>query len=262
MIRPLNLGIIFLSFLLAFHLAERPLLNRDFILIAAWLFLAAAGYVFNDISDKEADQVNRPGRPLPGGFPPREAMRLLIILASGALLLALFLPFPLLLLTLLVGSLLYLYSRLPAKGPFLGNVAVALATASPFLSVILSRGYTPLLGLAFLFSFIIIWMREIAKDFEDMDGDRRAGRRTLPLTAGRKRGLLVLWVLTFILAGFTMWGSLTVRETGVYALMIMGGVNLCNTGALISMRRGLYRRASLVYKLSILLGMGGLWLSV
>lgn len=262
MVRPLNLGIVFLSFLLAFHLAGELFFPQGLLPAAAWIFLAAAGYGFNDLCNRAADAVNRPERPLSGGLSYKTARDVIMILALAAVIFALSFPLRLFLFFLLLGLLLFLYALVPRKGLVLGNVAVALATSSPFPAVMLFTGWTPSLGLAFLFSFFIIWMREIAKDFDDLDGDRKAGRATLPIIAGKTWGLRFLWVLTFILAGFTMWGSLTVRETGVYALMIMGGVNLCNAGALISMRSGLYRRASLVYKLSILLGMGGLWLSV
>ena len=262
LIRPLNLGIIFFSFLLAFHLTEHPLLYRDLLLAAAYLLLAAAGYAVNDIRDMEIDAVNRPERPLPMGLPPDEARRMAIILAIAALSPMFFFSFILFLFTLLVGILLYLYAYMPRKGLFLGNVAVALATTSPFSAVALYKGYTSPLGLAFLFSFLIIWMREIAKDFDDLEGDKAAGRETLPIIAGKEKGLLFLWVLTFILAGFTMWGSLIVQRRLVYALLIVGGVNFCNAGALVVMKKGLYRRAALFYKVSILMGLGGLWLSV
>jgi 4-hydroxybenzoate polyprenyltransferase len=262
LIRPLNLGIIFVSFLLAFHLAGEVFFPQGLLPAAAWVFLAAAGYAFNDLRDRPADAVNRPERPLPGGLSVEKARRVVSLFALAAFFLAFFFPFPLFVFILLVGGLLFLYALLPRKGLFLGNVAVALATASPFPAVMLFKGYTPPLGLGFLFSFFIVWMREIAKDFDDLEGDRRAGRKTLPIIAGKTRGLRFLWVLTFILAGFTMWGSLMVQETGVYALFIISGVNLCNAVALAAMTKGAYRNASLLLKVSILLGMGGLWLSV
>ena len=262
MIRPLNLGIIFLSFLLAFHLAGALFFPQGLLPAAAWIFLAAAGYGFNDLCNRAADAVNRPERPLSGRLSYKTARAVIMILALVAFIFALSFPLRLFLFFLLLGLLLFLYALVPRKGLALGNVAVALATSSPFAAVMLFTKLTPSLGLAFLFSFFIIWMREIAKDFDDLDGDRKAGRATLPIIAGKTWGLRFLWVLTFILAGFTMWGSLIAEKRVVYALFIIGGVNTCNAVALAAMTKGAYRKASLLLKISILMGMGGLWLSV
>ena len=49
-----------------------------------------------------------------------------------------------------------------------------------------------------LFAFAINWLREIAKDIEDVNGDYKAGMNTLPIAIGKERATNVLFVLSFL----------------------------------------------------------------
>ena len=260
--RPLNLGIILFSFLLAYHITGGVDSLLEILLILEYLLLAAAGYTANDIHDRDADAINRPGRPLCRGLDVKKAFSFFLYLSAAAFLLNFVFPVWLFFFNLFVALLLLLYSFQRKKGLFLGNISVALATASPFGAVMLLKGMSPALGVPLLFSFFIIWMREITKDLDDREGDKKAGRLTLPLLAGQAGAHGTLWVLTFIFAGFTMWGSIIARYPVRYGVSIQGIVNLCNALSLYFVMRENYKAAETVYKVAILIGMGGLWLSV
>lgn len=151
---------------------------------SAMALLAAAGNIHNDVADLAIDRVNRPDRPLPAGLiGPRSALAAAALCFAAALALASALSAGAAALAAGMGLLLYVYNvRLKAL-PLAGNLAVALLCA---LAI-----YLPELGgrpdytlLPALFAFLATTAREIAKDAEDVAGDRLHGALTLPVRYG------------------------------------------------------------------------------
>ncbi|MCS7107491.1 MAG: UbiA family prenyltransferase [Acidilobaceae archaeon] len=145
----------------------------------------------NDIMDLEADRVNAPWRPLPSGrVSVRAAWAASIFYVLASLLLSLTLePVPLfflLTLSFLVAANLY---NVGGKRAFLlGNLLVALLTSFPIavgavLAALRLEDYRQdLLARALLYTlmaFLSVLAREIAKGIPDVEGDRKAGVRTI-----------------------------------------------------------------------------------
>lgn len=168
---------------------------------AAMAALAAAGNMQNDVLDVQVDRINRPDRPLPAGrIAVPSAIRAawaLYFLAAG---LAFAINPPAGLLTLAMVLLLCLYNLKLKALPLWGNLAVALLCA---LAVYLPEA--PLLpihtGFPVLFAFLATLAREVAKDAEDVPGDRAAGLATLPIRFGipAARGMVAAACLSVIL---------------------------------------------------------------
>lgn len=159
----------------------------------AMALLAAAGNAHNDLLDLPVDRVNRPDRPLPSGrLRPAAAAAAAALLALASLACAAALGWGPALLTAAMACLLAAYNLRLKALPLVGNLAVALLCA---LAV-----YLPELpdapartGIPALFALLATLARELAKDAEDMPGDRTAGWRTFPLAAGlpATRGVLM-----------------------------------------------------------------------
>lgn len=150
----------------------------------AMALLAAAGNMHNDVVDLPIDRVNRPDRPLPSGrISPRAARAGAALCFAAALLAALALGPDQAGLAAGMGLLLYVYN-IRLKGlPLAGNLAVALLCAlAVYLPELPHRPDYTLMPI--LFAFLTTVAREVAKDAEDVAGDREHGAMTLPVRYG------------------------------------------------------------------------------
>lgn len=146
--------------------------------------LAAAGNMHNDVVDLPIDRINRPDRPLPSGrIAPGAALAGAALCFAASLALAFALGLPQGYLVASMGLLLYVYN-LRLKGmPLAGNVAVALLCAlAIYLPELPHRPDYTLIPM--LFAFLTTMAREVAKDAEDVAGDREHGAMTLPVRFG------------------------------------------------------------------------------
>jgi len=147
-------------------------------------FLAAAGNMHNDVVDLPIDRINRPDRPLPAGrISPRAAMAGAALCLAAALALAFALGRPQGAMAALMGLLLYVYNVNLKGMPLAGNLAVALLCAlAVYLPELPHRPDYTLMPI--LFAFLTTVAREVAKDAEDVAGDREHGALTLPVLYG------------------------------------------------------------------------------
>lgn len=148
--------------------------------------LAAAGNAHNDLLDLAADRVNRPDRPLPSGrLPPRAAAWTAGLLYAASFALAFLLGTSQGNLAMGMGILLVLYNLRLKTLPLLGNLAVSLlcALAVCFPEFPREPVYT---ALPALFALLTTLARELAKDAEDMPGDKAVGWNTFPLAFGEE----------------------------------------------------------------------------
>jgi geranylgeranylglycerol-phosphate geranylgeranyltransferase len=168
----------------------------------AMLFLAAAGNAHNDISDLEADRINRPDRALPAGLITRRtAVFTAAALYLAALTAAVAAGYSRGLLTLGMAALLYAYNYKLKALPLLGNLAVSILCA---LALYYPEfpGFPTHTWLPALFALLANLARELAKDTEDIAGDLAADRDTFPIRYGpdATRGVVgVLAVLVILL---------------------------------------------------------------
>jgi geranylgeranylglycerol-phosphate geranylgeranyltransferase len=149
--------------------------------------LGMAGNVLNDILDVRADAVNRRSdRPLVGQrIGTRVAVACLGAGAVGGLAAAALAGRTVLWIGAAALAVMVVYSPLLKPLPLVGNLAVAAVAGLPLLygAVAVRR---PAAGLVpWVLAGGIHFVREIVKDIEDLEGDRVARRRTLPVVLGR-----------------------------------------------------------------------------
>jgi 4-hydroxybenzoate polyprenyltransferase len=181
---------------------------------ASLALLAAAGNVHNDILDLPVDRINRPDRPLPSGrVSPGAAGLLAGALLAASLLAGFAVGAAHGLLVCGMGGLLWAYNRRLKALPLLGNLSVSLLCAlavyfpefpRPFAAgdAALPSGWPVYTALPALFAFVTTLARELAKDAEDIPGDRAAGWRTFPLQFGlpaTRMAVLALAAATLLL---------------------------------------------------------------
>jgi len=196
--------------------------------ISWWAALAAAliagaGNTLNDVADLEIDRINRPDRPLPAGYLSRStALLLSLALALTGVAIALWQSPTLGLFAALVVLGLALYDLWLKRTPLWGNLLVSALASSAFLFGALSAGNLGRSWVPAAFAFLFHLGREIAKDLEDLEGDRAQGTRTLPLSAGEALSARLAAGVFLLLALLTWWPWLTGVYGWPYLLPVLG----------------------------------------
>lgn len=191
-----------------------------FLLVLSVVLIAAGGYVINDYFDVRIDNLNEPERVVLGkSIPVKRAIILHAALTATGILLGFLVSlkvgnFKLVFVHLLAGLLLWLYSARYKRKPLWGNMIIALVSSLVVLMVWLFEFFAmPGKGIFIVnqaeltwvnrcilfvagFSFMLTLVRELIKDMEDIEGDRRYGCRTLPVVLGIRN---VKWITVALL---------------------------------------------------------------
>ncbi|MBU8920838.1 MAG: geranylgeranylglycerol-phosphate geranylgeranyltransferase [Bacteroidales bacterium] len=169
--------------------------------LTAVALATAAGNVINDYNDIGIDRINKPKRALPSGrLASRTALSLYFVL-----LLLLISTFPFLSVQISIWIfvwiiLLFLYSRFFKRMFLAGNLLVSAVTGSGFLLGALVAGRIAQGMIPAAFTFLFVLGRELVKDCEDLEGDKRFGARTIPVVCGQVVALNYAAVIFVILA--------------------------------------------------------------
>jgi 4-hydroxybenzoate polyprenyltransferase len=178
------------------------LLRKDlFIVVLATVLIAAGGNIINDYFDVKIDGINKPQKLIiDHTITRRKALLWHILLSVAGIGLGKLLGTRIFILYLSTGILLWLYSYRYKRKVIIGNLLIALLTAtSVYLPALLRHEANHLLLFFAVVAFFISLIREIIKDIEDMNGDGQFDCKTLPLVFGLKK---TKQVLVGIIMGF------------------------------------------------------------
>lgn len=153
-------------------------------------FVTGAGNGLNDYFDIDIDTVNKPSRPIPSGrVSLKSALYFSLILFGAGVAMAFFVNVLCGIIAMLNSLVLILYAKNLKRTPFFGNASVGYLTGSTFLfggAVFGMDGLQAVIVL-FLLATLATIAREIVKDIEDVEGDKKEGARTLPILIGPKK---------------------------------------------------------------------------
>jgi len=190
-IRPINCLFAMLSTFIGFWYLKDPLpfeyLNSIIFAGLTTFFIAAAGNTINDYYDYEIDCLNKPDRVLPkGDIPVEKAKSYSFILLIIGLVFSIYTENTLCIIIAVINSLLlFVYAAYLKKRLIIGNLIVAITTASTFLfGAIISDNIRNLLPLI-IFSAIYTLIREWVKVIEDHEGDLKQGVRSISTVFGQ-----------------------------------------------------------------------------
>jgi len=207
-----------------------------FLLVLSTVFIAAGGYIINDIKDEKTDLLNKPEKVIiDKKITSRMAMRLYYGLTILGILVGFYLGFIVKYFLLgfvfvAVALLLWFYSSRYQKTLLLGNIFISLLSALVVFIVWLFELFAlradpiiyteamkqisiitiVVLGYS-VFAFLVSLIREIFKDIEDIEGDRKEGYKTLPIVFGRNKtnwiavGFMIITVLLLAIAQFYLY---------------------------------------------------------
>lgn len=203
--RPINLLLVaFAQFMTAFFLVEStdsglPIYQdyRLYVLVLATVLITAAGYMINDYYDVKIDYVNRPHEVIVGkGIKRRVALFLHSLLNFTAIGLGYLVSPKIAVINFFAAFLLWFYSNQLKREPFIGNLTVAFLTGFSVYLIAFYYQKSELLVLTYaIFAFFLNLIREIIKDIEDRQGDRKHGCRTLPIVIGFRKTKQVIFLI-------------------------------------------------------------------
>ena len=181
---------------------ERPLRevlfdHNLFIIVLATAAVIAGGYIINNFYDSEKDLINRPHKTkLDGMVSQNTRLSLYFVLNFLAAILASYISFRAVIFFSSYIFAIWLYSHKLKKMPFIGNLVSAVLTITPFFAIfIYYKNFESVIFVHATFLFLMISMRELTKDLENLKGDLLQNYRTIPIVYGEKASKIMLTVL-------------------------------------------------------------------
>lgn len=189
--------------------------------------ITAAGNIDNDLCDIGTDTRNKPDRPLVTGAVGIGTARLLVYTLCLA---GIALAWPggvvAFAIAITVGITLFGYNRYLSGRPIAGNVIIAALGALPIaFGAAVARATQPSVQLdapviAAVIAFWVHLPREILKDALDTEGDRDAGRLTLPLVIGPLKAARWAAIVMLVATCYIAWSAFS----GAFGVLYTFGV--------------------------------------
>lgn len=171
-----------------------------FLIIFASSLAIAGGYIINNFYDSEKDLINRPNKSMLDRL-VSQSTKLKTYFALNFL--AVCIVFPVSYHVSLFYSayifLLWFYSHKLKKFPIIGNLTASLLTILPFFGILMyfKFFYSAIFIHAF-FLFLLILIREIVKDMENIKGDFANDYQTIPVRFGEETAKQVVTGVTLL----------------------------------------------------------------
>ncbi|MFI1773170.1 geranylgeranylglycerol-phosphate geranylgeranyltransferase [Thalassobellus citreus] len=171
-------------------------------LVLASSVTIAAGYIINNFYDSEKDLINKPFKSkLDRLVSQNTKLSFYFVLNFMAVVMASYVSFRAVIFFALYIFGIWFYSHKLKKLAFIGNLTSAILTITPFFAIFMYyKNFEHVVFVHAMFLFLIISMRELTKDLENIKGDLVQDYHTIPILYGEKASKIMLTVL----AGFTL----------------------------------------------------------
>ena len=174
------------------------LLDRTlFALILASVAAIASGYIINNFYDSEKDSINRPHQVSVEKMVSQNTKLILyFILNISVIIAASYVSFRAVLFFSLYIFAIWFYSHKIKKRPVVGNLTSAILTITPFFAIFLYyKNFSSLIFVFGFYLFLVLSMRELIKDLQNLKGDLLQNYKTIPVVYGEKYAKLMIIVL-------------------------------------------------------------------
>ncbi|TRX39425.1 geranylgeranylglycerol-phosphate geranylgeranyltransferase [Flavobacterium restrictum] len=186
-----------------------------FILVFASALTIASGYIINNFYDSQKDLINRPNKSMLDRLVSQKTkLSVYFTLNFVVALMALFISWRAFLFFSVYIFLIWFYSHKIKKIPIVGNLTSALLAVLPFFAILLyyynsisfneienHKGHFAVIFAHATFLFLLLLIREMIKDLENIKGDLANNYQTIPILYGEivaKKSITVLTFLTII----------------------------------------------------------------
>lgn len=177
------------------------LLDRSlFALILATVGSIASGYIINNFYDSEKDSINRPRKATLEQYVSQNTKLILYFIINFiVVIIASYVSFRSVLFFSIYIFSIWFYSHKIKKRPIIGNLISAILTITPFFAIFLYyKNYSGLIFVFGFYLFLILAMRELVKDLENLKGDLTLDYKTVPVVYGEKPAKMMITLLVMI----------------------------------------------------------------
>lgn len=186
-----------------------------FLLVFASAITIASGYIINNFYDSQKDLINRPNKSMLDRL-VRQSTKLKVYFALNfvAALLALWASWQAFLFFSAYIFMIWFYSHKIKKYPVVGNLTAAIMAVLPFFAILLHyynnlsfeeienyKGHFAVIFAHASFLFLLLLIREMIKDLENLKGDLVNNYQTIPIRYGEtvsKKIITALIIVTII----------------------------------------------------------------
>ena len=179
-----------------------------FLIVVSTSVVIAGGYIINSFYDSEKDWINRPNKTkLDHLVSQKKMLSLYFVLNFIAIIVASYVSFFAVLFFSAYIFGIWIYSHKLKKVLFLGNLVSASLALTPFFAVfIYYRNFEKVIFVHAVFLGLIILMRELIKDLENIKGDIALNYHTFPVVYGEKstKALISLLIGVIVIPAFLL----------------------------------------------------------
>ncbi|WP_139853827.1 geranylgeranylglycerol-phosphate geranylgeranyltransferase [Aequorivita sinensis] len=160
----------------------------------------AGGYIINSFYDSEKDLINRPRKTMLDRLvSQRTKLSTYFVLNFLSVVFASYVSFKSVVFFSIYIFMLWFYSHKLKKYPFIGNMVAAVLAVVPFFAIFVHyANFDIVIFVHATFLFLLISMRELVKDLENLKGDITHGYNTIPVVYGEKTSKLMLTALSLL----------------------------------------------------------------
>jgi len=174
-----------------------------FILVLASSLTIASGYIINSFYDSKKDLINRPNKThLDRLVSQKTKLYVYFSLNFFVTLIAFFVSGRAFIFYSVYIFLIWFYSHKIKKYPLIGNLMAAFLAVLPFFGILLYyKNFYEVIFFHAVFLFLLLLIREMIKDLENIRGDLANDYQTIPIVRGEvisKRIITLLLMLTVV----------------------------------------------------------------
>ncbi len=186
-----------------------------FIIVLASSLTIASGYIINNFYDSKKDLINRPNKSkIDRLVSQRTKLQVYFTINFVIVLLALLVSFRAVLFFSVYIFLIWFYSHKLKKYPIIGNLTAAFLAVLPFFAVLLYyKNLYPQIFAHASFLCLLILIREMIKDLENIKGDIANDYKTIPVKFGEQFTKKIITGLT-VLTIFPVYLLVEIYDVG------------------------------------------------
>lgn len=171
-----------------------------FLIVLASSATIAGGYIINNFYDSEKDLINRPQKSMLDRLVSQNTkLSFYFTLNFLAVIFASYVSFRAVIFFSVYIFLIWFYSHKLKRRPFIGNLTSAILTIAPFFAIfVYYKNFEHVIFVHAIFLFLLISMKELTKDLENIKGDLALNYQTIPITYGERISKIMLTILAVL----------------------------------------------------------------
>ena len=171
---------------------------RLLLIVLASTLTIASGYIINNFYDAKKDLINRPKKAMIDRLVSQETkLKVYFTINFIVAFLMFFISWRALLFFSAYIFLIWFYSHKLKKIFLVGNITASVLAVLPFFGILMYyKNFYEVIFAHALFLYLLILIREMIKDLENMEGDLITDYKTIPVVFGEKIAKTIITILT------------------------------------------------------------------